>query len=337
VRFDAEDVLSGFLVDSHLTFAVATLRGEGQDLSVSETFRDLADNSRSVTVSGINIDRTAPITAATPTPPASGTGWWTSAVSVALAAADNLSGVSATEYKLDDGAWTAYATPVSVAGQGRHVLQYRSTDRADNQEAARTLDIGIDPSAPEVAIRFEPSTMDLAVVGRDDVSGLSAPISFTATEVVRTRDDEDREEEDGDDDDEDHQNTNHMTQDRTYRIADRSGNSLELVVRVKRDGREVEASVRSLRYNGGATLTPPGNELEFEWKLSSSGALKELEQEFAVGKGRTQQEVEATFNAARNSTMIEVERPAPERRVVRPGLALLRLATDRGGLSIEFD
>lgn len=55
-----------------------------------------------------------------------------------------------------------------------------------------------------------------------------------------------------------------------------------------------------------------------------------------VGKGKDKQEVEAKFEGNKNQTTIKVDDPKPKTKVVKPGLVLLRMATDKGNLVIEF-
>ncbi|MFF3600416.1 OmpL47-type beta-barrel domain-containing protein [Kitasatospora indigofera] len=63
---------------------------------------------------------------------------------VTLTATDHISGVALTEYNLDGAGWTTYTGPVTVSGQGRHELLFRSVDRAQNQEADQLLVLPID-------------------------------------------------------------------------------------------------------------------------------------------------------------------------------------------------
>ncbi|WP_033824510.1 M12 family metallo-peptidase [Kitasatospora sp. MBT63] len=67
---------------------------------------------------------------------------------VVLTATDDISGVALTEYDLDGAGWTTYTGPIPVRGEGEHQLLYRSVDRAQNQEADRTLALRIDCDAP---------------------------------------------------------------------------------------------------------------------------------------------------------------------------------------------
>ncbi|MER7458084.1 ThuA domain-containing protein [Micromonospora sp. NPDC126480] len=104
-------------------------------------------------------DDTAPVTTAD----VSGApveGWHTGPVTVALTAVDEDggSGVARTEYQLDAAtAWTAYAAPVSVTGDGEHELRFRSVDEAGNVETTRTLAVRIDTTAPVSTAAFAPA------------------------------------------------------------------------------------------------------------------------------------------------------------------------------------
>jgi hypothetical protein len=313
VRFRAADALSG--IDGAATID-RTVSGEGANQSVSQTFFDLAGNPGSATVTAISIDRTAPVTTAVENVPANQNGWHNTSVFVTLLPTDNLSGVASTEFNLDGGSFTPYTAPIAITAEGIHTLQYRSTDRADNQEALRTLIVRIDLTPPEAVLSFDPLTRDLAVSGRDTLSAVRAPISATVSATPR------REE--------------LNAELRSYRVEDLAGNSLEIAVSIKREGHELKASIRSLRYNGGAPITPPENKLAFEWSFTSTGGLKELEQHVEVG-GRDEQEAEAKFRARRDATTIKLANRGGERAIVRPGLVLLRLVTDGGKLVIELD
>jgi hypothetical protein len=71
---------------------------------------------------------------------------------VTLNASDALSGVTVVEYSLDGGAWTPYASPVPVSGDGQHELLYRATDAAGNVETLKSAIIKIDSVRPTVIV-----------------------------------------------------------------------------------------------------------------------------------------------------------------------------------------
>ncbi len=312
VSFSCSDALSGIASCPGPT----TLSAEGANQSVTGTALDLADNPGSATVSAINIDKTTPVTTATQMPPPNANGWNRTPVSVTLTASDNLSGVARTEFNLDGAGWGPYAGTIAITGEGIHALRYRSRDRADNLESARMLTVQIDLTPPEAVLQFDPAAQDLKVVGRDLLSGVLDPTSATTAATPAGEGRRER---------------------RTYRIQDRADNTLVLVVDVKREGHELKASVVSTSYNGAAPVAAPENRLAFEWSLAAGATLKELEQEIEVGAEETRREVQAKFEAKKNETTIEIETRGRERSIKRPGLVLLRLATDQGRLLIEFD
>ncbi|MEV7629938.1 ThuA domain-containing protein [Actinoplanes sp. NPDC089786] len=103
-----------------------------------------------------NADTTAPVTSAA----VSGTpvgGWHTGPVTVTLTATD-AGGVAGTEYQLDGAtAWTAYTAPIAVSGDGTHEVRFRSTDEAGNVEAAKSVAVRIDGTAPVTTAQFAPA------------------------------------------------------------------------------------------------------------------------------------------------------------------------------------
>jgi hypothetical protein len=120
------------------------LRNEGRNQSVTGTATDNAGNSASFTVDGINIDKTPPTTAIN-MPPTSRPGWYSDDVTIDLDATDPLladgtegSGVQFTEYRLNGvDPWLKYdeTKKIVVTDESlHHVLEYRSTDNADNVE-----------------------------------------------------------------------------------------------------------------------------------------------------------------------------------------------------------
>jgi RHS repeat-associated protein len=150
------NVVVSFAASDNLALASVsgpvTLSGEGAGQSVTGTAFDVAGNSASTTVGGINIDKTAPATAATPSGTAGLSGWYVGPVTVALAATDNLAGVRATYYALDGGTALAYGGPILVSGDGAHTLSYWSIDRADNEETHHSLTVRIDTTPPALTV-----------------------------------------------------------------------------------------------------------------------------------------------------------------------------------------
>jgi hypothetical protein len=96
-------------------------------------------------------DTTPPVTTATTTPLSPATGWFVGSVLVSLAASDADSGVASVSYKVDGA--SPVVTPgasasVTLGSDGTHAVTYSATDKAGNVEAAKTLTVKIDATAP---------------------------------------------------------------------------------------------------------------------------------------------------------------------------------------------
>ena len=146
-----------------------------------------------VDADGPPADTTAPVTTVRTDPgsPDGSAGWFTTAPKVTLAATDAGSGVARTEYRIGNGAWTAYTAPFTVTAQGRQVLEVRSVDRAGNVETAQSKDIAVDTGEPEVAIsgiraRTYPShkATDVAWTATDATSGVRSVRAVLDGETV---------------------------------------------------------------------------------------------------------------------------------------------------------
>ena len=147
-----------------------------------------------VTTADLNPETSAPATTAETVPEApNGTnGWFTTNVSVLLAASDDCSGVASTEYSTDNGAtWAPYADVITISNEGTTTVLYRSTDRAGNVETAQTLVVKIDKTAPTLTLAADPSVIwppngqavnvTLSGAGADATSGLSS-VEYVVTD-----------------------------------------------------------------------------------------------------------------------------------------------------------
>jgi hypothetical protein len=87
-----------------------------------------------------------------PGEPTGNNGWYTSSVTVALSAVDEVSGISRIMYRVDDGAWQTYREPFIVESDGQHVIEYYAVDNAGNEEPANTQEVKLDLYGPEITI-----------------------------------------------------------------------------------------------------------------------------------------------------------------------------------------
>lgn len=163
VAFTCDDTLSGLNSCS----APVTL-GEGKIQSVTGTAVDNAGNSDSATVSGINIDKTAPTLSGAPTTSPNASGWYNSDVAVRWICGDGLSGL-------------ASACPANsvVTGEGSALSASATvSDLADNTTMSVVNGIKIDRTAPITAITApnDWTNGDVAVTltPTDNLSGVAA-------------------------------------------------------------------------------------------------------------------------------------------------------------------
>jgi len=119
-------------------------------------------------------DVTAPITNASVSGTIGANGWYITNASVNLTATDDMSGVANISYKLDNNGWINYTGNLTVT-DGRHLIQYNSTDNDSNVEAnvSHKLFINVDTMAPHTILSisgtkgnngwyFSPITVSLA-------------------------------------------------------------------------------------------------------------------------------------------------------------------------------
>lgn len=138
---------------------------------------DVAGNQELAGSSEVEVDTVTPATGATQGAVADG-------VRVELVATDATSGVAATQYRVDGGAWAAYTEPVVVTGAGEHTVGFRSTDVAGNVEEPQTITVTVDgPPADTDA----PVTTATTAPARPDGSGgwfVTAPkVTLSATDA----------------------------------------------------------------------------------------------------------------------------------------------------------
>jgi hypothetical protein len=154
-----------------------TVTGEGGNLSSTATCTDRAGNTVTETVTGIQIDRTAPTTTSEVDEPLK-SGWYGGPVDVTLTGHDGVSGIAKTYYSVDGGARQEYTETFSFGLKGEHTISYWSVDNAGNAEDESvnsiTLKIDGNPPTTEVVNPISPAS------GWFVESGI--PVAFKATD-----------------------------------------------------------------------------------------------------------------------------------------------------------
>jgi hypothetical protein len=129
----------------------------------------------------VKSDTTAPVVTASVGGTQDGDGNYVGKAVVTVTASDAGSGVGAVEYRVDGGAWTAYAAPVQVATPGAHTVGYRARDVAGNTSPEGTVTFtvvaGGDTTAPVASLAVSgKQSGDWSYVGQ-------ATVTLTATDT----------------------------------------------------------------------------------------------------------------------------------------------------------
>jgi hypothetical protein len=159
VSFSCTDLLSGVASCA----PSQTLSGEGFGQSASGTATDVAGNSKTATVMGINIDLTSPAITGAASPTANFAGWNNTPVTVHFNCSDALSGVDT-------------CTPdVMFAMEGNFTALGAATDRAGNTTASPAMfPIRIDMTGPVVTVPASP-------VGAEATGPAGAAVTFAVS------------------------------------------------------------------------------------------------------------------------------------------------------------
>ena len=109
--------------------------------------QDAAGNRSELTVVEAYLDVTPPSTTHVIDGVLGNDGWYVSNPTIQLTPQDAVSGVATTSYRIDDGPLQT-GTQFVLAGDGRHVVTYYSTDAAGNAGAPATVEVKLDTAAP---------------------------------------------------------------------------------------------------------------------------------------------------------------------------------------------
>jgi hypothetical protein len=148
IHWTCSDALSGI---AGTCPADSVLSSEGGSVSASATVSDNADNSTNTSSAPVKIDTHAPATAAATLPE-----WNNSSVTLTLSATDNLSGVDATHFIVDNGV-VQTGTSVLLTDEGIHTVDFWSVDNAGNVEATHTAVVKLDKTAPSISVSAAPA------------------------------------------------------------------------------------------------------------------------------------------------------------------------------------
>ncbi|MDD1747138.1 MAG: pre-peptidase C-terminal domain-containing protein [Methanomassiliicoccales archaeon] len=109
---------------------------------------DIAGNHEPSAFLILMVDLTPPMSSASLQGEQGSNGWYVTAVNLTLSAHDGMSGIYATEWRLDEGEWSPYIDKETVATTGHHTVEFRSWDHAGNIEGTRNDLFDIDLEKP---------------------------------------------------------------------------------------------------------------------------------------------------------------------------------------------
>jgi peptidoglycan/xylan/chitin deacetylase (PgdA/CDA1 family) len=175
VTLTAQDGTSGvatreYKVDAGAwTAYTAPVQLDGAAHSVTVRATDTAGNVSSEAT--VTAPKAAVVTSATvaPAAPDGAAGWYDSRPTVTLSVESGAPG-TVVEYRLGDGAWTAYSAPIQVP-DGTTSLQYRGRD-ASETEAAHTLALKVDTVKPTLTPAWDDDARKASVTATDATSGV---------------------------------------------------------------------------------------------------------------------------------------------------------------------
>jgi hypothetical protein len=305
IPFTAADAVSG--VDSTVpASSPLVITTEGSGVTGTVTVTDLAGNSKTFTSPAVNIDKTSPTVTASRSPAPNANGWNNTNVTATYDATDAGSGI-------DGPASRTFVFTSEGAGQS-HSETF--TDLAGNSATGTISNVNIDKTAPEAYLAFDPADKDIAAYGRDSLSGTTAgPLTPNGFATLAP---------------DDH---GFRAQRRTYDVVDRAGNTLRLTDIDLKGKTDVDATITSLQYNGGKVTIPFLNAITANWTLAKNGSFKTLDQTLAVLWPI--QAATSTWRSSDNRTRIVSLDLRGLHSYTTTGMFLMRLATDKGSLSIE--
>ncbi|MFZ3060713.1 MAG: DUF2341 domain-containing protein [Candidatus Methanoperedens sp.] len=210
-----------------------------------------------------------------------------------------------------------YVSGTPIFAESGYTLTALATDMGGNK-AYKAVNFTIDKTPPEAAIRFDTTSRDIKVYNNETGS----EVNYTGLPSKKNKDSK---EDDGDE---------KGWKLRQYVLADKAGNSLVLVLKHKKEGKEVKVEVLSTQYNDQTVINAVENKMQAEYSEDKNGLLKELEQAIEAKK---RFEAGAKYSAKKNESEIKVKLDGQkEQKETISGIATLELLTEKGGLKLRY-
>jgi alpha-tubulin suppressor-like RCC1 family protein len=122
----------------------------------------------------------------------------------------------------------------------------------------------------------------------------------------------------------------------TNTLTDTAGNKLVLTfIQESEAHKSLVLEVKSVQYNDGVVMTPPRNQIEYQWNTDTGGTVTSLKQHLKLGRGAGKTEIKANYNKTKNQTAINLVLRSGPAKLTAQGLVILRTSTISGGLSFS--
>ncbi len=169
--------------DNYTLIIDTTTYPDGKPLNITIIAVDVSGKTMVKTIY-VTPDNTPPITTDNSTKT-----WYNNDVAIMLTATDNVAGVNATYYSVDNGSWVMgdivyIPAPSDHSNDGTHTIMYYSIDNVGNIEPINTLIIGIDTLSPIITCNianntyFSGGTVSFFFHIVDNTSGLSKAYGY---------------------------------------------------------------------------------------------------------------------------------------------------------------
>lgn len=160
-----------------------TLSSDGMNQSVTGYATDAAGNIGSVTVTGLNLDVSTPVTSCVLNRTPNADGWFKDGdVGVTLSTMGTaLSGARTIHYSFSGIDWKIYNSTISVTNEGNNVLYFYATDDFGHTESLNAENIRIDRTPPVMV--GVPDRHPDAVVGNDSWYTRNVTVHFNAYDL----------------------------------------------------------------------------------------------------------------------------------------------------------
>jgi len=103
--------------------------------------------------------------------PAPGPSGWVATAPTATVTASDPSGIESIEYRVDDGAWQAYTTPVTLTATSTSI-EARATDKAGNVSESVSTAVRVDATAPTTVASLDAARRTVTLTATDGGSGV---------------------------------------------------------------------------------------------------------------------------------------------------------------------